>query len=78
MGDLLDEHLGATLLFFGAGGHDNNSGILNLRAFGVEHESAAAALSFSILCEAVELEAVPSPTISMDFSFFLGITTGAI
>lgn len=58
MGDLFDEHLWATLLFFGAGGHDKRSGILNLRDFGVEQEAA----------DAVELETVQSPTISIDVS----------
>jgi len=40
--DFLEEHvMGRTLLFLGAGGHVETSGILNLLPFGVEHISSS-------------------------------------
>ncbi|XP_014511390.1 exocyst complex component SEC15B-like [Vigna radiata var. radiata] len=41
IGDFLEEHVMETLLFLGAGGHVETSGILNLLPFGVEHISSS-------------------------------------
>lgn len=41
IGDFLVEHVMATLLFLGAGGHVETSGILNLLPFGVQHVSSS-------------------------------------
>ena len=49
MGELRSEHFaGATLFFFGGGGHDKVSGNLYLLAFGVEQPDTSSLLSSSL------------------------------